>query len=145
MAQVDFYLLKEQHLTARHIFACKIIEKAYQQNLRVFVYAVDQTEAQLFDDLLWTFKDTSFIPHVIIEENPALTAPVQIGYQAIPNNQAEMLLNLTLQFPQAYAQFQRIIEICLHDEELRAGARQLYRQYRDVGCAMKLHDLSKIA
>jgi DNA polymerase-3 subunit chi len=46
---------------------CDIIEKCYLANKRVVVYTRDQEEAHTVDQLLWTWKQSSFLPHLYSE------------------------------------------------------------------------------
>src|SRR5690606_17614445 len=81
VTQVDFYILESDTDDARLRLTCRIVDKATQQDLHVFVNAASDTEARQLDELLWTFSQGSFIPHKIVHEE--LTAeplePVLIG------------------------------------------------------------------
>ena len=43
--------------------ACEIAERNYSQGRRLQIIAVDEKQAVRLDDLLWTFKPDTFIPH----------------------------------------------------------------------------------
>lgn len=143
MTRIDFYLLQEGFLEARYHCACRIIEKAYLQNCRVYVQVSSAQDAQYLDDLLWTFRDISFIPHRIYDETTALNPPIQIGIQSPPPTHTDILLNLTDLVPDAYTNFRRVIEIIPNITELRHQARSSYRLYREAGCELNMYDLSK--
>ena len=143
MTRIDFYLLKEESLTARNRYACRIIDKAYQQAHQVYVQVNSTAEAQQLDDLLWTFRDTSFIPHHIYGEACTITPPVQISTQSAPAQHQDILLNLTSRIADHFQQFQRVIEIIPNITAARDEARNTYRCYRDAGCELNLHDLGK--
>lgn len=143
MTRIDFYLLKENFSAAQLNFACKIIEKAYAQAQTVFVQTASSEQAQQLDDLLWTFKEDSFIPHSLYDATAEIIPPIVIGVEQLAVNPSDILLNLTTQLPSALERYKRIIEIIPHTDELRLHARNLYRQYRDAGCDMNSHDLGK--
>lgn len=137
--RVDFYLLKTPHAQARLQMACRILEKAYQQGHTIYVHATHEREAQQLDEALWTFKDTSFIPHHLGEtEGPA---PIIIGYPPQTTQQSEILLNLADPLPEFYPQFQRIIEIVAHEDQSKALARTHYRTYHQHGADIHTHNL----
>ena len=68
--QVDFYLLAAPDPRARLTAACRLAEKAYEQGLKVVVRTASPAETAEFDELLWTFADRSFVPHVVWPERP---------------------------------------------------------------------------
>ena len=43
--------------------ACEIAERNYSQGRRLQIIAVDEKQAVRLDDLLWTFKPDTFVPH----------------------------------------------------------------------------------
>ncbi|MGR9012177.1 MAG: DNA polymerase III subunit chi [Gammaproteobacteria bacterium] len=65
MAEVSFYILPTESLEDRYLFACKLIEKAYRSGSYCYVLTDSAEQSRLIDDLLWTFRAGSFIPHQI--------------------------------------------------------------------------------
>ncbi|WP_262965721.1 DNA polymerase III subunit chi [Methylobacter psychrophilus] len=65
MAEVSFYILPSQSIQERDEFACKLIEKAYRSGCFCYVLTDNTEQSQKIDDLLWTFRAGSFIPHQI--------------------------------------------------------------------------------
>ena len=61
--RVDFYVLSEASAAARLKVACRIAEKAYLAAQSVLLWHSDRAELETLDELLWTFADTSFVPH----------------------------------------------------------------------------------
>ena len=72
--KVDFYTLGEPDRRARLVTACRLAEKAYDQGLRVAVRTASAAETAEFDELLWTFADRSFVPHVVWPTEPDVVA-----------------------------------------------------------------------
>ncbi|MFU8798005.1 MAG: DNA polymerase III subunit chi [Gammaproteobacteria bacterium] len=136
--RVDFYLIPEPTMEARQLFACRLIDKAYRQGHRIYFYVLPES-AQSVDDHLWTFKDTSFVPHSMDKNNNTL--PVLIGHTAPPAEWTDLLVNITPNIPDFFAQFQRIVEIVPNEPAWRERARQHYRQYRQKGCELESHEL----
>ncbi len=62
MTEVLFVEVTQNRMEIR---ACEIAEDNYAQGNRVQIIAVDEGQAARLDDLLWTFKPDSFIPHGI--------------------------------------------------------------------------------
>lgn len=140
--RVDFYLINDEAADAREQLACRLIEKALDRNHRIFVYCPDKATAENLDELLWIFKEESFIPHNLQGEGPDTPPPVQIGYAPPPHCFSDILVNLTEVHPDFFSRFHRVIEIILPDEASREKSRTRYRQYRTQGCNLHLHDLT---
>lgn len=139
--RVDFYLLSSSEASARLLLTCRLLEKAYLRGHRVFVYCNNQQEAEAVDELLWTFKENSFIPHNLQGEGPEPPPPIQIGYGDEPRNFNEILINLADQIPPFYPRFRRVIEIVAHDEAAKELSRQHYREYRSRQCELQTHEI----
>ena len=95
MTRVDFYILKSQTEDALLHFACRLTDKAYGLNQQVLVNAHANDQAQRIDELLWTFKAGSFVPHGLAS-GEAEPPPVTIGTNVEPAEDPEwdVLINL---------------------------------------------------
>ncbi|KTD21536.1 DNA polymerase III subunit chi [Legionella lansingensis] len=139
--RIDFYLLSSKESNARWLVACRLLEKAYLRGHRAFVHCGNQQEAHTIDELLWTFKDNSFIPHNLQGEGPEPPPPVQIGYQGQPRGFDDILLNLSPEIPSFYSRFRRIMEIVVNDDEAKELSRKHYREYRAKQCEIHTHEI----
>jgi DNA polymerase III subunit chi len=139
--KVDFYLLKNNNINACPLLACRILEKAYKRGHRVFVYCEDLESTNLLDELLWTYKDESFIPHNIQGEGPEPPPVIQIGYNDDPRGYNDILLNMANEIPVFYKKFTRIIEIVADDEKAKEISRQHFREYKKQGFDLKTHTI----
>src|SRR5471032_2467992 len=102
--KVDFYVLPGSEPRERLKFACRIAEKAYLADQRVFVWLDDAVELKVFDELLWTFADRSFVPHEIFSDaRQWQDTPVLLGCEAQPQQPFDLLLNLGNAVPSAAA------------------------------------------
>jgi len=128
--RVDFYLLSNNQPQAGWLIACRLLEKACQRNHRVFVYCENQDDAMLLDELLWTYKDDSFIPHNLQGEGPEPPPAVQIGYDGEPRGFNDILINMATTIPPFHTRFRRIMEIVLDNDVGKEISRQHYREYR---------------
>lgn len=141
--RVDFYLLTSEQAEDRHLLACRLIEKAYRKNHRVYVHCIDQQQAELIDELLWTFKDDSFIPHNLQGEGPEPPPPVQVGFAKEPRGYNDILINLAPEIPAFYSRFRRVIELVLNQEDDKALSRNRYKLYRSQGCQLQTHEIAE--
>lgn len=138
MPKVDFYILPDTETSARELFACRLTEKAYSLGHRVYLHTRDAAHAARLDQLLWTFRDGSFLPHELSGPTAA-QSPIVVGYQTAPIAQDDLLITLADTFPDHLLHFARIAEIVAGDDEQRSRARERYRRYRDLGYELESH------
>lgn len=145
MSQVDFYILKEPDEQARLVFACRLTEKALGQGLKIHIHTADEQSAQDMDDLLWSFRPDSFIPHAIVGVDEELTEdediPVFIGFGGGPVQASDLLINLSPDIPACHEDFPRIAEIVPNAEDAKSRLREHWNSYKDKGFELKHHPL----
>lgn len=143
MARVDFYVIAAAGEVSRLQFACRLAEKAYRLEHTVHLRVASREQAEQLDDLLWTYRDGSFVPHELMTDLPA-EAPVTIGVGAADGRRGEppeLLINLTHELPGDAEAFPRIAEIVTSDDECRRRSRKLYADYRAQGHSLESHEL----
>lgn len=143
LPRVDFYLLANEAVVSQMSTACRLIEKAYQAGLKVYIHTHTIEQASQLDVMLWTFRDISFVPHALYESEAALDASVIIGHTQQPSEPYDLLVNLTDTIPDFYQQFKRVIEIVANHDEAKQLARAHYKYYKDAGCELHSHQLEK--
>jgi DNA polymerase-3 subunit chi len=139
--RVDFYILNEHTDNGRLLLACRLAEKAYNLQHKVYIHSAGEAQAQLLDDLLWTFRQNSFIPHSLYPAVPADRSPVLIGWHPDPAVEADVLLNLGENIPVFFESFARVIELVDQNEAVLSQSRQRFRLYRERGYEPALHRL----
>ena len=140
--KIDFYILSDSSLQADWLFACKLIEKAYELGHEVYVLCNNQADAFAFDELLWTFNPESFIPHHIQGEGPKPIPPVQIGFEDKAPNIRNLFINLSSRVPPFFQQFQRICEIVPDQEQQKTIKREHYKLYQGHQLKIDTHKIS---
>ncbi|MCL9683403.1 DNA polymerase III subunit chi [Legionella maioricensis] len=139
--RVDFYLLASDQPDARWLIACRLLEKAYSRGHRVYVHCANQEDAELLDDLLWSFRDDSFIPHNLLGEGPEPPPPIQIGFGKEPRGFNDILLNLAPEIPSFHTKFKRIMELVSNQEAEKEQSRAHYKEYRGKGYELNTHNI----
>jgi DNA polymerase-3 subunit chi len=141
MTQVDFYILKQTGEWVRERFACKLTDKAYRLKHNVYIYAESRQQAAQMDDLLWTFKAGSFVPHGLSDQVDHQLTPVILGYGGQTAEQDDVMINLSDNIPEFFSQFNRVAEVVSGDEDSRANARERYKFYRERGYELTTHEI----
>lgn len=144
MTSIDFHFNTPDRLE----YACRLTRKivnAGQANAAapLVVFCQDEDRLQQFDDLLWQFSPTDFIPHVRATDPLAKDTPVLLTADDARLPVHHLLLNLDDAPPPFFSRYVRLLEVVslLDDDKLKA--RERFTFYRDRGYAMTRHDLSK--
>ena len=158
--RVDFYVLATEETRTRLVYACRVIEKAFLQRLRVVVNLDGGADADGFDTLLWTFGDRSFVPHGrapagLAAASPAAAAepapvqssdadggrpiPVVLGCgEALPG---DLLVNLATEAPAFYDRYARVAEFVDAEPTRRDAGRRRFAFYREYGALPETHKI----
>jgi DNA polymerase-3 subunit chi len=140
MTEVAFHFNAPDKLA----YACRLLRKAVAGGARVVVTAPAEALGRL-DTLLWTFSQTDFIAHArapgdagVLAASPVVLA--ESPSQALPHH--EVLLNLGVDMPEGFEQYQRVIEVVSLDEDDRQLARGRWKAYTGQGYDIVRHDLN---
>jgi DNA polymerase-3 subunit chi len=139
VTQVDFYVLPEATSDARWLFACRLIDKVHRLGMRTLVVMDNEADARQFDELLWTFKPESFIPHQLI--NAGKPAPVEITFTQDAGDHQGLLLNLSKSIPPYFSRCDRLSEIVIQDAESLQISRERFSFYKQRGYPIETHKL----
>ncbi len=142
MPRIDFYLLPGANPQQRRATACKLIEKAYRQGHQVYLRTDSPEETRQLDDLLWTFRQGSFVAHEVCGDPSApVEAPVILGHGPAPMAMTDVLGNLATDGPEDYARFERVAEFIDEDEAVKQAGRLRFKAYKEAGHVPETHKL----
>ena len=146
MTKVDFYILPADSIEQRHLFACRLVDKAFKLGHQIYLHTDNEAQAKALDDLLWSWRASSFIPHDIKAPLAAQQKPatIQVGYGDADQSAAEhndLLINLTEQIPEFFSRFERVAEIVVQIPAITDATRNSFRFYRNRGYELESHDL----
>ncbi|MBE2295721.1 MAG: DNA polymerase III subunit chi [Phycisphaerales bacterium] len=141
MPRIDFYVLPDQKENGRAALACRLVEKAYGLGHTVYLFTTSEPRAVALDDLLWTFRQDSFVPHERFPLTGEEGSPVLVGTAAPAMVEAQVLINLSDTLPEGFERYQRVVELVDQHPEVLAQSRERFRQYREQGCSLETHKL----
>ncbi len=141
MAQVDFYVLERVDEHARNTLACKLAEKAWRLENTIHIHTMTREDAEHLDELLWTFRDGSFVPHELAGGGGDTAAPITIGFGESDVEVRDLLITLCDEIPIFAGAFPRIAELVSADTDSREKSRLRYTSYRDKGHQMATHKI----
>ncbi|MHB8764666.1 MAG: DNA polymerase III subunit chi [Deferrisomatales bacterium] len=137
MTRVEFYELKG---TGWEAGLCERVEALAAEGGRVYLWAAAEADARRLDDLLWTFRDDSFVPHDLWEGGAALDSPVAVGWARGNPNAADCLVLARDAHPDDLRGFSRAVDFAPVDDPGRIeAARARFRAYRAAGLQVAFH------
>ena len=141
MTRVDFYLTQTTNEKQRLLTACRLVEKVNKLGHHVFIYSDNAEQIKQLDELLWTFRDGSFLPHTTSDAADAESHPVVIGTQHQEDSAHDVMINLADSIPDCFSRFERVAEVVGGVENEKQAARERFKFYRDRGYALETHEL----
>ena len=145
--QVDIYVLQGDQPQTLHRTVCRLAEKAFGMGHRIYIHTASQGESIQLDDLLWTFRDGSFLPHAKHPAPAEDRSPILIGHEDPlspgdgPPGDWSVLINLGDRTPAFFKQFPRIADVVDEDAHRRAAGRRRYLDYKEHGLNPTVHKL----
>lgn len=137
MPRADFYEIQGPRWD---LALCRRVEAAVEAGERVCVWADSEAEARRLDELLWTFRDDSFVPHDLWQGEPALDTPVAVGWRRGNPNRASCLVLARDAAPEEAAGFARVADFAPVDLPDRIdAARARFRAFRAAGFEVTFH------
>lgn len=151
ISQADFYLIDADYEQERVDFLCRLVEKAWQQQFKIYIYTDSSAQAEQVNERLWHFKPQSFLPHGIEQH---LTVEKRIHYSVIigihdTQNQeiklahSDLLINISNFLPISYKAFNRYIEISSQQPVALQQSRLHYRILNQQNIKIQHHDLRR--
>lgn len=139
MTRVGFYVVQAAEQDQRLQVAARLADKAFQRGHRIFINAVDEAQARALDQLLWSFRPASFLPHAL--QGAEHSDQIAIGWGQDPLDHDDLLINLQLEIPAFFSRFQRVAEVVTQDPDSLEALRRSWTFYRERGYQLEKHDL----
>lgn len=129
--KVFIYYIHEPE-PAKDIWLCRIAQSCYEKGKTVFLLCESADHACGIDDKLWTFEQSSFVPHERIEaDDYSGEAPVVIGSNPDQMTDADVLINahdLREESRKFLRRYPVIVDFAdLWDDRLRRKSRERYK------------------
>lgn len=141
MPRIDFYVLPDQQDKGRALLACRLAEKAYSLGHTLYIFAASEAQAAALDDLLWTFRQDSFIPHERYPLTGTEGSPVLIGIAPPTAVTAQVLINFTEAVPEGFERYERVVELVDQRPDVLVKSRERFKHYRERGLTPETHKL----
>jgi DNA polymerase-3 subunit chi len=119
--------------------ACEIAEENYAQGRKVQIIVVDQEQAERLDDLLWTFKPDSFVPHGLWAGSPdEPEQPVVITTRMEAVKDMDSLLMMGYTEVDLVSQFSHVFHLVVTDNQERLdNSRRYWTLLKDANFSLR--------
>ena len=150
MAKVDFHSQVGDKLT----YTCRLVRKIFSlanpdEGLKKIVIVGATDDLNRLDQLLWSFSNEDFLPHVFIDDETAPFSPIVLAHQfqadlfdLIPHQ--DVFVHLGREFLQDIEQitdrFDRVIELVSVEEPDVLAGRERFKRYRSMGIELVNYD-----
>lgn len=150
MTRVTFYLLNSQRQNEQQ-FACRLVDKAWRGGLPMHIHTTDENSCKSMDQLLWSWREDSFLPHGIISETQggapeslllAKQSPITLGFDNPVLRSKQLLINLDQDVPPFFKDFSRVCEVVVQNPSQKVVSRAKFRAYRQVGIEPEVHNMA---
>jgi len=118
--------------------ACEIAEESYVRGRKLQIIALDQEQAERLDDLLWTFKPGSFVPHglwVGSPDEPDQPVVITTRKQQVPG--MDSLLMMGYSEVDLVSQFSHAFHLVVDNEERLDSSRRYWTLLKDAGFSLR--------
>ena len=139
MTRVGFYVVQAADQAQRLQVAARLADKAFQRGHAIFINAVDESQARALDELLWSFRPASVLPHGLYGEEQS--EMIAIGWGQEPEGHNDLLINLQLEIPGFFSRFRRVAEVVTQDPESLMALRRSWTFYKERGYQLEKHDV----
>jgi DNA polymerase-3 subunit chi len=139
VTRVGFYVVQTGDQSQRLHVAARLADKAFQQGHKIYINAPDESQARELDQLLWSFRPSSFLPHAL--EGDEHSNNIAIGWGQTPGSHNDLLINLNLEIPEFFSRFNRVAEVVTQDPASLSALRKSWAFYKESGYQLEKHDL----
>ena len=124
MTEVIFVEVTTSRMEIR---ACEIAEENHARGSRLQIIALDQEQAERLDDLLWTFKPDSFVPHglwVASLDEPDQPVVITTRKEQVPG--MDSLLMMGYCEVDLVSRFSHVVHLVVADNQERLDSSRRY-------------------
>lgn len=146
LPRVDFYHLDNDKPHSTRLFCCRLSDKAWSLGNRILILCQDNRECQLLDQLMWTWRDDSFLPHSLAGTDEAEHSPIVISDSLPAGSRFDLIINLDTDLPcrnESIASCtHRIAEIINQNPKLKQQGRLRYSYYDKYNYPLEYHEIT---
>lgn len=132
--QKPYIVFIELKIASKNKYVCDLAEKLYDNNVSVTVFAGETKLLTQLDDLLWTWKQESFVPHSLYQQNTAVDTPVLLTAEKDHLPETDALILYDPLPPEYLYKYKLVIDFAevYHSDKVKQS-RIRFKNLRDSG------------
>jgi DNA polymerase-3 subunit chi len=142
LTRIGFYIVDAADAASRLRLAVRLTDKAHQRGHDVYINSASEEEARELDELLWSLRPASFLPHALATERS--DEQICIGWGQEPRSHDDLLINLQLTVPAFVGRFRRVAELVNQEPARLQALRESWRYYKQRGYAVEQHRIASV-
>jgi len=143
MTKVDFYILQSDTNEKQLHFVCRLLEKAVRQGNRILVHTHSSSMSSQLDELLWSYKAESYLPHAVISsKKDEVSEPIALTHDTDSPHHNDLFVNVSLQLPSTFSRFKRFAQVVNQTDASLTASRQHFAFLKDRGYPINVNKLS---
>ena len=140
--RADFYLIAKPRFREQPLLlVCELAKKAIEAGKPTLVLARDAAQAEMLDDLMWSFDPDAYVPHQIAGADMEEDEEADVLIAAPDHDAAMRALVINLRDAPVEGAFERVLEVVPADESARGPLRIRWTQYKARGFEVNKHDM----
>ena len=140
--RADFYLIAKPRFREQPLLlVCELARKAIEAGKPTLVLARDAAQAEVLDDLMWSFDPDAYVPHQIAGADMEEDEEADVLIAAPDHDAAMRALVINLRDAPVEGAFERVLEVVPADESARGPLRIRWTQYKARGFEVNKHDM----
>lgn len=139
MPHADFHLIDKPRFREQPLLlVCELAKKAFVAQQATLILARDGEQAIALDEMLWAFDEEAFIPHQLAGDEDDASTAVLIVAPGVATPDRPFVINLRSTC--ATGRFERVLEVVAAEPAERAGSRERWREYQQLGFELRKFD-----
>lgn len=131
MQNTDVFFI-ELAVSNKAKYVCDIVEVFYNSKIPVDIYCAQKKDAVLLNQLLWSWKQDSFIPHALVDEREDEPVVLHSGDISESGNGALVLFDSL--DSEIFSKYKEVVDFAeLYDKERLLASRARFKEIRDGG------------
>lgn len=135
MPTVSFYILESPNIQDYFKTIVQLTLKAFEAEHQILIHSNHPNILKPIDDYLWSFSTTSFIPHVLANNDNDIDEidPIILASFEPTQTTKDLLIQLGDNIPNNFQAYHRIIEVLYSEPTNLVKGRERFKFYRQNG------------
>lgn len=133
MTKFSFYVSSSSSSSGLYKLLPSLLEKMLNKNHKILIACNTPEITKYLDDLLWSHKEISFLPHGTNSQENYEKQPILITSESENLNNADILISFSGKQVKNISSFIQVFDIFESSQEQLNAGRQRWKEYKNKG------------